>query len=40
MPSPHGAFVYLFNEDHSPHSFDCYFSVADDCLGVIPSDEQ
>jgi len=32
--------VYLFNEDHSPHSFDCYFSVADNCLGVAPSDEQ
>ncbi len=40
IPSPHGAFIYLFNEDHSPHSFDCYFSVADDCLGVAPSDEQ
>jgi len=40
MPSPHGAFVYLFNEDHSPHLFDCYFAVADNCLGVAPSDEQ
>ncbi|CAF0767150.1 unnamed protein product [Rotaria sordida] len=38
-PSPHGAFAYLFNEDHSPHSFDCFFSVADDCLGVSVSDE-
>ncbi|CAF0970743.1 unnamed protein product [Rotaria magnacalcarata] len=40
MPSQHGAFVYLFNEDHSPHLFDCFFSVADNCLGVSPSDEQ
>ncbi|CAF3432889.1 unnamed protein product [Rotaria sp. Silwood1] len=39
-PSPHGAFVYLFNEDHSPHVFDCFFSVADNCLGVSPSDEE
>ncbi len=39
MPSPHGAFVYLYNEYHSPHSFDCYFSVTDDRLGFPPSDE-
>ena len=39
IPSEHGAFIYLFNEDHSPHSFDCYFSVADECLGVAPSGE-
>jgi hypothetical protein len=39
MTSRNGAFVYLFNEDHSPHPFDCYFSVADDCLGCTPSDE-
>lgn len=38
MPSPNGAFAYLFNEDRSPHTFDCYFSVADDCLGAAPSD--
>ena len=25
MPSPHGAFAYLFNEDHSPYTFDSYF---------------
>ncbi|UJR28628.1 hypothetical protein I4U23_009861 [Adineta vaga] len=38
-PSSHGAFVYLFNEDHSPHPFDCYFSVSDNCLGVAPCGE-
>ncbi|CAF2648673.1 unnamed protein product [Rotaria sp. Silwood2] len=40
IPSENGAFAYLFNEDHSPHVFDCYFSVADNCLGVSPSDEE
>ncbi|CAM4888281.1 unnamed protein product [Rotaria socialis] len=39
-PSQHGAFVYLFNEDHSPHVYDCFFSVSDECLGVSASDEQ
>jgi len=40
MPSENGAFVYLFNEDHSSNDYDCYFSVSDNCLGVAPSDEQ
>eukprot|EP00026_Physarum_polycephalum_P010558 Phypoly_transcript_10724.p1 GENE.Phypoly_transcript_10724~~Phypoly_transcript_10724.p1 ORF type:complete len:337 (-),score=27.91 Phypoly_transcript_10724:235-1245(-) len=28
MPCPNGGFVYLYNEDGSPHPLDCYFSVA------------
>jgi hypothetical protein len=40
IPSPNGAFVYLFDENHLSHTFDCYFSVAGDCLGVAPSSEQ
>lgn len=39
-PTENGAFVYLFNDDHSPNVYDCYFSVSDNCLGVAPSDEQ
>ncbi|CAF1064975.1 unnamed protein product [Adineta ricciae] len=38
-PSSNGAFAYLFNDDHSPHPFDCFFPVSDDCLGVAPSAE-
>lgn len=38
IPSPNGAFAYLYNDDHSAHVYDCYFAVADSCLGVSASD--
>ncbi|CAF1151365.1 unnamed protein product, partial [Didymodactylos carnosus] len=40
VPCAHGGFVFLYGEDERhPHAFDCYFSVADNCLGVCPADE-
>ena len=39
IPSPNGAFAYLFNDDHSANVSDCYFSIADYGLGESVSDD-